>query len=396
MMNPVVLIILFFLIFFIALPGLGAFQVRNHWRRFRQRLLDASLWPIADYSVIGTKKQGQAGSYRFFGKLEAIQEDDIIWLRNGDISISADMNKAYVYMLSPYTAGMEVKDYQALNDEIPQRVPWDKVFSLHEGASVFISGTLYIENGRGIFRPNETDDLQVVIYDGPSTRFLRRALWSGRQRNEYWNSFTPGSLAAGALAFLALSYFVLKFPLLRYHSIVSVTFSLVPILPFLPPGILFFLFYRQFWKDAWFFRAERDILLLSLRFFTDVTFADKVKKVNRDNGETYVMREISADELSLEEYKNIEVRKSPMVLRLLDTQPEHYFLFGVEKGEDNSLVTSKDPMVDKVILPGNPVELAGKCHHKARFYERLSLGIFFIGFLLNLGIAFIIVAALIR
>lgn len=395
-MSPVVFIILFSILFFIALPGLGAFQVRNHWRRFRQRLLEASFWPIADYSSIGSKKRGIAGNYRFFGTLEAIQEDDIIWLRNGDISISVDMTDAYVYMLAPYSADPETRDFQALNDEMPQRVPWDKVFSLHEGASVFICGTLFVENGRGIFRPNDTEDLQVIIYDGPSDRFLRRAIWSGRQRNEYWNSFTPGSLAAGALAFLALSYFLLKFPLLRYHTIVSISFILVPILPFIPPGIVLFLFYRRFWKEAWFFRAERDMLLLSLRFFTNVTFSDKEKKIPCDNGETYLMREVSKEELLENKYNNIEIRRSPMVLRLLDKEPENYYLFGVQQQGDQVFGTSKDPMVNRVALPGNPMELANECHKKARFYERLSLGIFLAGFLVNMVVVFAVVAALIR
>ncbi|MCL1819006.1 MAG: hypothetical protein FWG35_08735, partial [Spirochaetaceae bacterium] len=203
--------------------------------------------------------------------LEAIQEDDIIWLRSGEAALSADMKRQKVFLLPSQTTSREnigtEDDVSPLPDETPRIVAWEKVRSLPEGIPVLLAGTLCVSRGRGLFRSGKKDKLLAVFYDGDNASLLERAVWHGRQRNEYWNAFTGASLGAGFLTGMILSYFFLSPPLSRIPAILSIAMSLVPTIPVLPPGLIFFLGYRRLWRKGRFLRAERDILTLPRRSF---------------------------------------------------------------------------------------------------------------------------------
>jgi hypothetical protein len=66
------------------------------------------------------------------------------------------------------------------------------------------------------------------------------------------------------------------------------TASLLPLLIFIPPGILLFFLFRRLWKRGRILRAERDLLQLPLRYFDSVQDRNTVESPLPD-GETFAM-----------------------------------------------------------------------------------------------------------
>ncbi|MDR1933567.1 MAG: hypothetical protein LBQ57_12190 [Spirochaetales bacterium] len=267
--------------FYLFIPGLGAFFIRSRWRGFRKSVIAALEYPEITYKALHSRgEMAESGHYHFLGVLEAIQEDDVIWLRNDEVALSADMKGQKVFLLPSQTvSGGEPRDFAAadtsggedeasfLSDETPQVVAWGKVRSLPEGIHVLLAGTLHITDRKGRFRSGKKGELLVIFYDGDNASLLKRAVWHGRQRNEYWNPFTGVSLAAGFLTGMSLSYFFLSTPINRIPAILSIIISLIPLIPVLPPGMVFFVLYRRLWRRGRFLRAQRDILKLPRRQF---------------------------------------------------------------------------------------------------------------------------------
>jgi hypothetical protein len=268
--------------FYFFIPGLGAFFVRSRWRKFRRSLVEALEYPEISYKDLHAKNETSplSGRYHFLGVLEAIQEDDVIWLRSSEVALSADMRGQKVFLLPSQTVSGALSPPEAaeeaspedgpepvLSDETPQVVAWEKVRSLPEGIQVLLAGTLHISDRKGRFRSGKKDELLVLFYDGDNASLLRRAVWHGRQRNEYWNPFTGVSLGAGILMGMILSYFFLSAPMNRFPAILAIIMSLAPLMPVLPPGMIFFVLYRKLWRRGRFLRAERDILKLPPRSF---------------------------------------------------------------------------------------------------------------------------------
>jgi hypothetical protein len=245
---------------------LGAVFARSRWRNFRKTVIASSKYPEISYKDLHSRGEPSADRYYFLGVLEAIQEDDVIWLRNGEVALSADMKGQKVFLMPSQTASGEAAeagdDVSLLSEETPRIVAWEKVRSLPEGIQVLVAGQLHIKRGKGVFRAGKKKDLFVMFYDGDNASLLKRAVWHGRQRNEYWNLFTGASLGAGFLTGMILSYFFLSTPVSRMPAVLSVIMSLVPLIPVLPPGLVFFVCYRKLWRRGRFLRAERDILNL--------------------------------------------------------------------------------------------------------------------------------------
>ena len=264
-------------IFYLVIPALGAVFVRSRWRGFRRSVIEASGYPQIHYEDIrGRADEGAARQYHFLGVLEAIQDDDIIWLRNNELVLSADMKGQKVFLLPSQTTSREETltgdDVLPLSDETPRIVAWEKVRSLPEGIPVLLAGSFRAwgdrpAHNRGLFRSEKKGDLLAVFYDGDNASLLRRAVWHGRQRNEYWNTITGVSMGAGVLTGMILSYFFLSPPISRIPAILSIIMSLVPIIPVLPPGLVFFIGYRMLWRRGRFLRAQRDLLNLPRRRF---------------------------------------------------------------------------------------------------------------------------------
>ncbi|TVR93833.1 MAG: hypothetical protein EA428_01335 [Spirochaetaceae bacterium] len=260
------LILLFGTLFYLVIPGIGAFAVRKQWRVFRRRVLTRASFPLLSYKGVreqeGSGKQ-IIGSYRFFGALEAIEDDNIIWLRNGSLSVAVEMRDVRLYMLPTEDFGVTV---DGAGGQLPDRTPsvlrWQRMTSLTEGSKIFVAGTVVRKAGRAVFLATRSDPLLVVMYDGPDETVVRRAIWCGRQRNEYWNQLTPLSLAGGILSLTVLAYLAIRPPVHSFPALLASIGALLPVLPLAPPGVALFFVYRHLWKEGRYRRARRDLEIL--------------------------------------------------------------------------------------------------------------------------------------
>ena len=387
-------------LFFVLIPGIGAFIARGRWRHFRQRMIDASLLPVVGYEEMSGRRAEFLGYFRFIGHLEAIQGDDIVWLHSGNLSVSAELRTVSVYTLPSVSyvdaEGLVERNEETVGDEMPRRVPWKRITALPSGTQVFVSGALYTAHGQGVFRSERKAPLMVVIFDGGEDTLLRRSVWAGRQRNEYWNRFTPISLIAGSLVLMLLSYNLFRQPVLRMPATVGLVLSLSPIIPFLPPGILPFFAYRFLWRRGRLCRAERDILQLPLRYFAEgAGYSDS--EVRLPGGETYTVRQLSDSEEAFSVMEGGKIRRSS-ILDGGGGKPRVFHLFGRAEGEGSQrrMVQPKDPMAELVLIPGDPTELARLCERRARIDEVLAALSFGISYLANGMLAFVLFALWLR
>ena len=81
-------------LFFVVIPGVGATTVRRAWRQFRASIESASLLPTLRLGA-DAQETAASGSYRFFGSLEAIQGDDLMWLTDGRLTVGAHLGGVY-------------------------------------------------------------------------------------------------------------------------------------------------------------------------------------------------------------------------------------------------------------------------------------------------------------
>jgi len=388
-------------LFFVLIPGLGAFIVRAKWRRFRSIMLDISTFPLLHYGAVTEDSQGLP--FRFFGSLEAIQDRNRVWIRSGDLSVAADLENVPVYILPSVS---RTEDFtEALADEEPQSIPWRQISSLPAGVPIFAAGSLFFESGRPVLRSQGREPLLVVIYDGERESILRRAIWCGRQRNEYWNQFTIISLITGSFALLFLSYLFLGDPGTRVPALVSLSLSVTPLLVLLPPGVIFLLLYRRFWRLARRLRAQRDLQRLPLRYFRLPGSGAGAARL--PNGERYVMLHGRREEMESRIGEDARGRVLFDRPRFTSSGDEVY-LFGAlaESGDSPQPAVAHptvahptvghptDPMAELILTQGNPEINAQRCSRRSKIFTLLS-GLFLsLDVVPNLFLAFMVLRAI--
>jgi hypothetical protein len=363
-----VLVLAMAAVFYGGIPGVGAFLVRAKWRRFRSRLTAASLLDFARYSDLNQRENGPVGQYRFLGRLEAIQDRNRVWLTNGRFSVAADLEDLSLYVLpssSSSAEGESVERYeQSVPDEEPRSIRWRRIFSLPQGTRLFVAGTLMVEDGRGVFRSTDRERLVVVIYDGEADTLLQRAVWAGRQRNEYWNQYTLASLLVGSFSLLLAAFVLLRDPHLRIPVLFALTACTFPVASVLPPGLVLYFPYRSLWKRARLLRAERDLLRLPLRYF-DASESQETAKL--PTGEEYAQR--VGSEVRCE--GEVRIRQT----RLGEEVQGVPYTYGVPSRPEAGgeiLRKPEDPMAELIRIPGNPAVLSNRCASRARLLEVLS------------------------
>jgi hypothetical protein len=381
-MYPYSLILLIAMICFLIIPGIGAFWVRSRWRRFRKELTEGSLYKELRYSdIMGSEScEGEPqGRYRFFGTLEAIEGKSTIWLRNGSLTISVDMQGSKVYLLP------SVEEEKQGFQNTPKMINWSRVSSLTEGTKVFISGILFSHSGRCFFQNSRKKHLLVIMYDGNDRTLLQRSIRYGRQVNEYWNQFTPGALGIGFLSLITLATILMRNSYYRFGSLLALSFGLLPLLPFIPPGVIFFGIYRHFWRRGRNLRALRDIIRLPLRFYP----GNEVKEypVILPDGKQYKMDLVNFQEKSniTKKYKRDGLFLNCELIRENISNTDTFLVFGQAHPENNGnkLVVPDDPMANLVILPDYPEKLSHRAAQKAKLYELIALFSFGIGIMFN-------------
>jgi hypothetical protein len=379
------------LLFFVLIPGIGAFTVRSQWRVFRRRVQECSLYPILRYSDLAAA-DGEQGCFRVLGELEAFQGRNRVWLNTGSFTVEADLSGVKLYLLPSLLTGKQREE--ALPDEEPAVAPWDRIFSLPSGMKLFVGGRLFLEGGRGVFRSQPREPLLVVFYDGEPRSILARAIWGGRQRNEYWNQFTLASLLTGFFCLALLAYIALRASqsaLPGLPGLVALSLALAPVAPFLPPGVALYFLYRLFWKKARRLRAERDLLRLPLRHFPAEQASGGERRVKLATGETYLMSS----------NPDLKIKGEPVVrsCSVRGKRPGPPCLFGALDpggGPEGRLRAPEDPLAELVRLPGDPVELAESCNRSAHVLELAAAACFGLGTLANLFLILLLLRLVLR
>ncbi len=239
-------------------------MVRSQWRVFRKELHKSIFYPRRFKTYPGN--EGFQGAHCILGELEALEGNDIIWVRScNNHTFTVEMRNSSVYFMPPITSKEKLYPH-LLPVPLPatslEKVSWDDVLTLPEGTKMYISGEMFFENGRNTFRTGGDTPLMVLVYNEDPAHLVSRAIWCGRQSNEFWNFLTPWSLLAGLLLLLILSAYLLQNSADYFLQFLSISVALLPAMLFLPPGVLLFALYKRFWDSARRFRAERDLIKL--------------------------------------------------------------------------------------------------------------------------------------
>ncbi len=410
MMWYLTLILAIALLFYAALPGIGAFRVRGRWRVFRQTIREVSRYPTATPHAVGRERNAFIGLFRFFGSLEAIQGEHRIWITNGRFSVAADLRNVHVYLI-PENGEQENSGTSAGEDTELRSMPWSRIFSLPEGTPVFVGGALFSEEGRGVFRGYGRARLLVVIHDCPRESIVESAIRGGRQRNEYMNPFTLPSVAIGSLSLILLAYSLLAVPEARILALVALAAGLAPVSPFLPPGFPLYFAYRSFWKKARLMRVQRDIARLPLRYFPSASDDGGIRRTTLlPDREPYIMVRgtAAAQEESLLTADGHTVVLPPD-LRKIDsdvsrrasrggTGTGECVVFGGYRMEGERFVLSKpeDPMAELVLLRGDPEAISVKSGRMAAVFAMVSALFIILNTAINIPLMFFLLSFLIR
>ncbi|GHV06699.1 hypothetical protein FACS189485_15670 [Spirochaetia bacterium] len=244
-------------------PVAGALVSRHSWRVFRRRFDDLRLRPLLDYGNY-SKKTG--GVFRFVGGFESVTDGHTLWIRSDSLTIPVALAGAQTYVLPMQEEGLLPGAFDP-GEEAPERVRWDRVSTLTEGARVFVGGALMLRDKRWAFASTPDAPLMVIFYDGPDRSLAVRSIRAGRHRNEYWNGITPYALILGALCLIFEAVSFLPRPAFRLTAITAFAAVFVPLYPMVPPGLLFTVMYRRLWWRARIFRAYRDLARLPLKYF---------------------------------------------------------------------------------------------------------------------------------
>jgi hypothetical protein len=363
-------------LFYLVVPGLGAFQVRHGWRRFRKRIAAAARMPMLERPA-----SAREGSWRFLGALEALQGRNRVWLSalgDGGSSVAADLEGAPIYVLPWHEGG----DGEPFGDEEPQILSWKSIAALPAGTQVLVAGTLAESGGQKVFR-STVEPLLVVFYEGDARTLLQRAVWCGRQRNEYWNHLTQISLLTGFFALFMIGTLLLREPQLRVAAIAAFALCVTPAVMFLPPGVACYFLYRRLWKRARTLRAERDLFRLPLGYFDQGPALDAGATALPD-GERYCM--LKGARAQLEEHLAPGASPETWDSALTGSVRQGATLFGAADQDTGRVRVPRDPMAGLILLPGDPEKLARRAAAVARRNELLAGSLFLLGFLPNVAL----------
>jgi len=411
MAGHLLLVIGIAVLFYAALPALGAFHARGQWRRFRRTVTTVSHYPTATPGVVGRERSVPVGCYRFFGTLEAIQGDDRIWLTNGRFSVAADLRHVRVYLIPESESNEPVSLSGRGAAAALGSVPWNRIFSLPEGTPVFVGGALFSEEGRGVFRDNGRTRLLVVIHDCPKESLVLRAISGGRQRNEYMNTFTLPSVAIGSLSLILFAFSLLALPE-RLVSLLALTAGLAPLSPFLPPGFPLYFAYRSYWKKARLLRVQRDVVRLPLRYFPTSPGAARGRRATLlPDMEPYLMVRGTGDQRGADVIMSegarlelppgisrveVELPRGGM-RRLGNSESERVAFCGYTVEADGvRLRKPDDPMAGCILLPGDPEVLSRESDRAALRDELVSAAFMALDVVVNLPLVFILLSLVIK
>ncbi|MBN2657211.1 MAG: hypothetical protein JXR86_09140 [Spirochaetales bacterium] len=372
-MPALYILVLIPLLFYFIIPLIGAFRVRAVWRRFRQTMIDASLQPICTYGdIIGDRKEGE---FRFFGEIESIQSRAVLWVKNSSMTMTVKMDHCFVYL---------IPSEKKMHSLMPTRLSWNRVFSIAEGTAVFISGEVRNVDGRIQFAGERKKPLTVIIYDGEEKTLLERCISCGRQKNEYWNFLTPWSIAIGGILSLVLLNMMIQANVPAEILIGGILVSALPIIPFLPPGIFFFLLYASFWSRGRYCRSDRDLVALPLRFEDRNISLKEYRHIRFGSGEPFPPVEPG--------YKVRTIHFPGKERKTL----WHHSLFGgeIQRHDGMAIGPPADPMKEFLLFEDDPRGLIARSTGKALIFEILAMSSIIAALLINIWLMVLIFRSL--
>ncbi|MDR0637179.1 MAG: hypothetical protein LBF87_08905 [Treponema sp.] len=329
-------------------PVIGAFISRHSWRMFRQRFNDLRLSPMLDYTAYQRCVQG--GRFRFIGGFESITDEHTLWIRAETVSIPVNLSGRYTYLFSIAEEG---------DEETPERIRWDRVSTLTEGAKVFVGGNLARQDERLVFVSSQEEPLLLIFYDGNDRSLPIRAIRAGRNKNEYWNPITPYAFILGAFSQLLIALSFLSRPAFSFTSIAAFIALFTPIIPLLPPGLLYTILYNSLWHKARRFREYRDMARLPLKYLSSGVWRSLLP-----NGELYGMSRVD----TLPEH-------IPLLL-FSERKKDQWYVFG--HIDEAPLPREPDDLFATFgAIQGDPEALARRYAIKAHIFEILS-GLFLV------------------
>jgi len=360
-------------------PMAGALIKRYKWHVFRKHFDELRLSPMLDYNHYadhgGARHTGasDAGAFRFVGGFESVTDEQTLWIRGDDLTVPVSLQNAETYLL-PMQKGDGIPEIFDPSDESPERIRWERVSALTEGARVFVGGLLVHRDGRWSFASTKEKPLMVIFYDGADHSLTTRAIRAGRHRGEYWNAITPYSLVIGALCQIITAVLFLSRPAFRLTVIVSFIALFVPLYPMIPPGLLFTVMYRRLAWRSRILRAYRDLARLPLRYLRDGPFG------RLPNGERYGF--ITCAELPPQAQEGTLPQLLPELTK--SKADDSWYIFGALREGEELPVQPQDSFATFGILPGKPDVIAKRCGIAAYTMEAFAWFILFAGIGLNI------------
>jgi hypothetical protein len=365
-------------LFYGIIPFAGTLYSRWRWGRFRRRFDELRLAPILDYKLF-RQAGGEDGVFRLLGGVESITEGHTLWVKGESITIHVSLENTESWIVP-----MRGEEGTA---DAPERVRWNRVSTLTEGAKVFVGGRLQTEGGGTGFVSTKENPLMVIFYDCPDDALTDIIIRAGRNRNEYLNNATPISLFMGALALVSIAAYFLDRPAYRLAVISALIALFVPALPWFPPGLIFTLLYRRLAWHALNLRAYRDLIRLPLRYLPQGW-----ESAVLCTGEKYGYAEYD----SLPAGAGEKEGGMPVLPHesLKKSRNGRWRAYGILGEEGNPPCKSKDPFVSYCILPDNPSLLSCRYAVSAYAMEVLAWIAVISGIVLNIVFVFMILSLL--
>jgi hypothetical protein len=243
------------LIFYGIIPVAGALYNRYKWRCFRKLYNNLRLSPLLNYRQY-CNMENDGGIFRFTGGIESLTDAKTLWIKSQDCTIPVSLEKSQCWLLPMH-------EDKTLPDA-PEQIRWNRVSTLTEGVKVFIGGKLKSHGSRLNFESTKENPLVVIFYNCPDEELTGELILAARTRNEYWNTLTPVSLVIGALSLIYIAASLLSRPAFHFQVITALVAVFVPILPVIPPGLLFTAVYRRLTWNARKLRAYRDLIQIGI------------------------------------------------------------------------------------------------------------------------------------
>jgi hypothetical protein len=345
-------------LFYGLIPVTGGFIERRRWRLFRRRFGELRRRPRLDYNALVNSTETL--DFRFTGTFESISSETLLWIRSSDLTVQADLRGARTYVF-PNKGDSENFSGFDPGEEAPERIRWERISTLTGDAKVFVGGPLVKRGGRSIFASVPGVPLLIIFYEGSEKALAVRAVRAGRHKNEYFNILTPFAFVLGAFSEIIIAVSLLSRPVQRLTMVYAFIALFTPLIPWIPPGLLFTALFRRLWWRARLYRSYRD-----LARFPMVYFSNAESQCVLPGGETYAHRH----------YDEFPLKKLPFLVPAIEKQKNpQWHVFGILQEGEGDDTFPKEPLDEfaiSCILPGDSESLAMHYNRKAYFLEVMS------------------------